>query len=176
MFSLFFIKWQHDWKLHQLRTFFIHRKLSFSHTMPLYSWTCINLNLWKCAQELLWAQRELSRHQCFTFYSSPFSTRAHNFAEYINSTTVFLYSKISMLRLYEKKNTQSVFLKVCWTQKRLSPYQLMVCSQKKKTRHKAKSSLFYTIFFKLWAEFLKCCRFNIFKPTSTVGLADDLLE
>lgn len=48
-------------------------------------------------------------HSCIAFL-----TRAHNFAEYINSTKVFLHSKYSSVASVRKK-TRTVFLKVCWT-------------------------------------------------------------
>lgn len=88
----------------------------------------------------------------FFFLFIAFLARAHNFAEYINTTTVFLHSKYSMLRLYEKKTLKVCFLKFIEPE-RLSPYQLMVCSQKPKATRQ--SPHYFTQYFQVMSRILK---------------------
>lgn len=100
-------------------------------------------------------------------YFIAFLVRAHNFAEYINSTTVFLHSKYSNVASVRKKCSKCVLKFI--EPARLSPYQLMVVA--KATRQ---SPHYFTQYFQVMSRILnlKCCRFNIFRPT--IGLADDL--
>lgn len=100
-------------------------------------------------------------------YFIAFLVRAHNFAEYINSTTVFLHSKYSNVASVRKKCSKCVLKFI--EPARLSPYQLMVVAEA--TRQ---SPHYFTQYFQVMSRILnlKCCRFNISRPT--IGLADDL--
>lgn len=87
----------------------------------------------------------------FSFFIA-FLTRAHNFAEYINSTTAFLHSKYSNVASVRKKILKVCFLKFIELPRDFlhTNHQLGFCSQK---RRQGKVLIILHNIFKLWAEF-----------------------
>lgn len=151
-------------KVFHLLFFLLSKLLSFTKSIVISIWE---------SRERRFAGEKLSWHQCFFLSSSHFSLEPIILLNILIRQQSFFILNIRMLRLYGKKTTFSVFLKVYWPE-RLSPYQLMRWFVAIAKSDKAKSSLFYTIFSSYEPNF-KMLPFQHFQAYGLgFGLADDL--